>query len=83
MNSNFLTYYMEIAKISSKGQVVIPKELRNLAGLKEGDAVLFRITDNIITIEKVDKEVGSMVKLLKKGSPFQKNLVKTLREEWE
>jgi len=83
MNSNFLTYYMEIAKISSKGQVVIPKELRDIAGLKEGDAVLFRITDNIITIEKIDKEVGSMVKLLKKGSPFQNNLVKTLREEWE
>ncbi len=32
---------MEIAKISSKGQVTIPVEIRKKLNLKEGDKVLF------------------------------------------
>jgi len=31
------------AKISSKGQVTIPKAVREALGVNEGDAVLFRI----------------------------------------
>jgi AbrB family looped-hinge helix DNA binding protein len=74
---------MEISKISSKGQVVIPKEIRDLAGLKEGDAIVFKIADKVITIEKIDENVGTMADLLKKGNAFQKHLVKNLREEWD
>lgn len=32
---------MDIAKITSKGQITIPIEIRKLLGLKEGDKVLF------------------------------------------
>ena len=32
---------MELAKISSKGQITIPLEIRKKLGLKEGDKVLF------------------------------------------
>jgi len=73
---------MEIGKVSTKGQVVIPKSLRDLAGLKAGDTVMFKINDNTITIEKVDDPPVSMVTLLKKGNPFPKDLVKKLRDEW-
>ena len=73
---------METGKISSKGQVVIPKQLRDLAGLKTGDRVIFKMNDNTITIEKVDATPESMVNLLKKGNPFPKNLVNKLRDEW-
>ena len=32
---------MEIAKITSKGQITIPIQIRKLLGVKEGDKVLF------------------------------------------
>lgn len=32
---------MELAKISSKGQITIPIEIRKKLGVKEGDKVLF------------------------------------------
>jgi len=32
---------MEIAKITSKGQITIPKEIREKLNLKEGDKVIF------------------------------------------
>ena len=32
---------MELAKITSKGQITIPSAIRKLLGLKEGDKVLF------------------------------------------
>lgn len=32
---------MELAKVTSKGQITIPIEIRNLLGLKEGSKVLF------------------------------------------
>ncbi|HME56671.1 MAG TPA: AbrB/MazE/SpoVT family DNA-binding domain-containing protein [Candidatus Lokiarchaeia archaeon] len=72
---------METGKINSKGQVVIPKQLRDLAGLRTGDTVLFKINDNTTTIEKVDAAPLSIVNLLKKGNPFLKDLVKIIRDE--
>lgn len=32
---------MELAKITSKGQITIPKEIRRKLGVKDGDKVLF------------------------------------------
>lgn len=32
---------MELAKITSKGQITIPKQIRNKLHLKEGDKVIF------------------------------------------
>ena len=32
---------MEVAKITSKGQITIPIQIRKLLGVKEGDKVLF------------------------------------------
>ena len=35
------TYKMELAKVTSKGQVTIPVEIRKKLGIKNGDKVLF------------------------------------------
>lgn len=42
--------YMELAKITSKGQITIPVEIRRKLGLKDGDKVLFVEEGNKIII---------------------------------
>lgn len=32
---------MEVAKVTSKGQITIPVAIRNMLGIREGDTVLF------------------------------------------
>lgn len=34
------------AKVTSKGQVTVPKAVREALGIKEGDAVVFRVEGN-------------------------------------
>jgi antitoxin PrlF len=41
---------MDIARISAKGQVTIPIEIRKKLGLKEGDKVIFIEKDNNIIL---------------------------------
>ena len=46
---------MEIAKITSKGQIVIPVRLRKRHGLKSGTKMTFIEKDNDIIIRPLDK----------------------------
>jgi len=41
MNSLIGVEYMELAKITSKGQITIPISIRKALGLKDGDKVIF------------------------------------------
>ena len=75
---------MNITKLSKRGQVVIPKKIREMTGLNEGDIIKFTINNKKIILEKIEtNENDSLVDFLKKGKPFQKDLIKKLREEWE
>jgi antitoxin PrlF len=40
------------SKISSKAQTVIPREVRDRLGLKPGDLLAYRYTENGVVIEK-------------------------------
>ena len=40
------------ARLSSKGQVTIPKAVREALGVEEGDSVLFRIDGNSATLQR-------------------------------
>lgn len=44
-----------IGKMSSKGQVVIPEEMRNDKGMKEGDSLVFMDNKDQIIIKKASK----------------------------
>ena len=43
---------MELAKVTTKGQVTIPKSIRELLGLKEGSKILFFFFFNDIIMKK-------------------------------
>ena len=57
---------MIIAKVTSKGQVTIPKEIREKLGVHPGEDVGFEERDNLLVISKVvtrspfDKWVGKL-----------------------
>ena len=40
------------SKVSVKSQTVIPREVRNRLGLKPGDTLRYRVTDNGVLLDK-------------------------------
>ena len=46
---------MEIAKITSRGQVTIPIDIRKKLGVKEGDKIIFLEDDNRIFVANAAK----------------------------
>ncbi len=72
---------MNVGKISKKGQVVIPKEIREKFGIKPGDALIFKIQGNKVIIEKIQEK---MSEILKNSKPIENSLTyqRKLREEW-
>jgi len=44
---------LSLSKVSSKGQIVIPKTIREKMGIIEGDRVLVYATGDIIVLRKV------------------------------
>lgn len=44
---------MEFAKITARGQTTIPKNIRTVAGLDEGDVIAFEIEGDHLILRKV------------------------------
>jgi AbrB family looped-hinge helix DNA binding protein len=44
---------IEIGTVSSRGQIAIPSEMRQLMGLKEGEKVLFLLDKGTLLVKKV------------------------------
>jgi len=62
---------MEITKISSKGQVVIPLKIRNQLNIDEGSILAVDTANEMIVLKKIDVDLVSQFKNslddLKKG----------------
>ena len=69
------------AKLTSKGQVTIPKSVRDTLGLREGDNVLFRVDGGRAVIAKTAdllELAGSVpVPAGKRGTPWDEVLMRT------
>jgi len=48
---------MEITKISSKGQIVIPSKIRNEMKMEEGSIVAIERMKDIVVIKKIDNDL--------------------------
>jgi len=48
-------------RVGQKGQVVIPKELRDQAGIREGTEVAFELKDGAVSIRRLGPPTASYV----------------------
>ena len=64
--------------ISEKGQVTIPKEIRDKLGIVQGDRLIFDLKDDLIVIKK-PKSIN-LSEILNKQKPWKKSSVKFQRE---
>jgi AbrB family looped-hinge helix DNA binding protein len=46
------------AKLTSKGQITVPKSVRDTLALKPGDQVLFRVEDNRAILARTEDFLG-------------------------
>jgi len=53
---------MEITRISSRGQVVIPLKIRNELGITEGSVIAIEMMDNMAIIKKIDVDLVTQFK---------------------
>jgi AbrB family looped-hinge helix DNA binding protein len=70
--------------ISEKGQITIPKEIRDKLGIVQGDRLIFDLRGDTIIVKKVNNSnlseiLDNQKAWSKSGLEFQKEL----REEWE
>ncbi|MFH1351190.1 MAG: AbrB/MazE/SpoVT family DNA-binding domain-containing protein [Pseudomonadota bacterium] len=67
---------MAIVKMSSKGQVVIPKEVRDKLGITPGKKVVFRVVGEHAEIQALpDDPIKSMRGIIKGGRSLAKELI--------
>jgi len=51
-----MTEIVEMGKISSRGQISIPSDIRKEMRLEEGNKVLFLLSDDFLIVKKVNTE---------------------------
>ena len=72
-----------VSTVTVKGQVTIPKEIREIMGIAEGDRIIFQTESDNIVIKKIPK--GKLSDVLNRQKPWGESGVefqRGLREEW-
>jgi AbrB family looped-hinge helix DNA binding protein len=75
--------YAAIGTVTSKGQVTLPKAVRDRLGVKEGDRVIFEVDGERAVVRRLSNEslaalFGRQKPWTIRAVPFQRNL----RNEW-
>ncbi len=72
------------SSISEKGQITIPKDIRDKLGILQGDRLVFNLKGDTIIIRKSGS--NKISEILKNQKPWKQSSIefqKQLREEWE
>jgi AbrB family looped-hinge helix DNA binding protein len=72
------------SSISEKGQITIPKDIRDKLGILQGDRLVFNLKGDTIIIRKSGS--NKISEILKNQKPWKQSSLefqKQLREEWE
>ena len=75
---------MGISKITRNFQVTLPKDVRKIVGIKEGDEVMFVVEDNKIALVKSKEDpvlaaAGIWKDMKETGAEYQKRI----RQQWK
>jgi AbrB family looped-hinge helix DNA binding protein len=73
---------VSIAKLSSKNQVVIPREARHALRAKSGDELLFVVRGEHIIVMKRPKSYAAALRGLGKN-PYPPDYLEKERQSWE
>jgi len=74
---------VRVGTVTSKGQVTIPKEIRETLGVIEGDKLIFLIEGDRVIMSKVGSE--RLSDILSRRKPWKEkglDFQRRLREEW-
>ena len=63
----------EFTRVSSKGQIVIPKDIRDNLNIQEGDLLAAVSEENFIILKKIDPKITEEEKIL----------LKRIKEAWD
>ena len=77
---------MELAKVTSKGQITIPKSIRDMLNIKEGSKILFFQKENeiviknaaMLSLEKIQEDFKGEAERL--GLETEEDVVKMIKE---
>lgn len=73
-----------ISSISEKGQITIPKKIRDKLGIVKGDRLIFDLRGDSIIVKKVSSNnLSEILDNQKSWSKSSLEFQKELREEWE
>jgi AbrB family looped-hinge helix DNA binding protein len=73
---------MAEAKLSSKNQIVIPKEAREALGLKAGDKIEIVVRDRMLTIFPRPKSYAAALRGIARGL-YPKDYLDKERDSWD
>jgi AbrB family looped-hinge helix DNA binding protein len=72
---------MGVQRLSSKNQIVIPKEARQAMGVKGGDELLIVVKDNLTLVMPKPKRYARALRGLAKGA-YPSGYLKRERRSW-
>jgi len=75
---------MDVAPVGEKGQVTIPRLVRDLLEVKPGDRIAFVNKDNEIVLRK--SKMKRLSEILSRGKPLPESSIlfqRKLRKEWK
>ena len=74
---------ISVSQVSSKGQVTIPKEIRESLGIAEGDRVVFETEGSRVILRKVSgAKLSHILTLRKPWNAKSVDYQRELRNEW-
>lgn len=76
---------VDTAPVGGKGQVTIPRQVRNLLEVKPGDRIVFVSRDKEIVMKK-SKTNQKLSEILSRGKPIPMSSIsfqRELRKEWK
>ncbi len=75
---------IKIIKLSTKGQLTIPKEFRERLNLRAGDEVIMYFKDDEIIVKPKSTHLGMLRGLLREDIDFEKadEFIQSERKKW-